>query len=196
MRKNLLLVCLLVCASAVYADMYKCTTSNGSTAFQDAPCANESKSQKLESSAAAGGLPWSGLKLGMSREQISRTLPGVNLVSDGADGLNMANGASIAGFKFHEAGYAFSGGALYKITLVSEYFDNALVAKGFEKISALFNQQYGASHEERKFERKWSGLFGSWTWRGPNGGEVYLSVSPVTADSSMLLTGYKSAGSR
>lgn len=151
--------------------------------------------------AGAGGLPWEGMREGMSPEDVRRLVAGLEaLVPNGkSESLMQRRGANVAGLEF-VAQYGFDNLKGLKSVhldrvgdgkgLLVESSSNASNLAGFEKLTKLLRSKYGPESNSRlkTKETGFPGLSASSEW-SMDGAKVFVSVSPVTAETSTLHTG-------
>lgn len=155
--------------------------------------------------AAAGGLPWEGLRPGMSADDVKRTVAGTR-----AEGDRLANGAQlrlrkqgviVAGIAF-DATYYFDRDEHLSSVVVEKAGEttigllninaNDANLADYEKLTSFFRTKYGAetSSTKKSKETGFPGLSASSDWSA-EGGKVFVSISPLTATTSMLSLGYQ-----
>lgn len=197
MQKRLLILALLA-ASSAQAGVFRCE-KDGKASYQDSPCdaSSTSSSVVVEDAASRSKLPWEGLRHGMSMEDVQRNMRGTTKVS----GSHLADGAlerlrkediRLAGFTF-EASYFFHDDAFTQVNVNdNEVMDNEAIRSKFDKVSAALSAKYGQATNQDVRSETW-GLSGKANWF-VGGDELWLTIVPVTADTSMLTFGYRPAG--
>lgn len=191
----LLLIILALSLTPVYADIYKCV-KNGMISYQDFPCAPASRASRVavDSSDAGPAWPWTGIKFGASVQDVQRNIPGVQQAMgshlyDGSKALLKKQGVTIAGIIF-EASYFFKDGKFTQVNLVDpDMNDNEVTHNNFERLSSELRSQFGPELKRNVKNERW-GTSGEASWPVGNG-RVWVSILPVTADTSQLSLGYK-----
>jgi hypothetical protein len=196
-------ICLLMAALWAHAQqVYKCT-KDGKTSFQQVPCEGADITKMAVPKPTGGGLPWDGLRPGMAQDEFRRAVAGTQ---PEGDRLFRKQGLVIAGVSF-DAEYHFDGqGRLQfvfadksdgaKFGLLNLNGNDANQAD-FEKLTAVFRAKYGseASKSLKNRDTGFPGLSASADW-SVDGIRIFISVSPVTATTSMLRLGYNPARQR
>ncbi len=201
----LVLFAAVICPQTQAQQVYKCV-KDGKTAFQGNPCeAGSTSTSTPQPRAAAGGLPWEGLRPGMSADDVKRTVAGAR-----AEGDRLANGAQlrlrkqgviVAGIAF-DATYYFDRDERLSSVVVEKVGEttigllninaNDANLADYEKLTSFFRTKYGAatSSTKKSKETGFPGLSASSDWSA-EGGKVFVSISPLTATTSMLSLGYQ-----
>lgn len=194
--RQLLAVLLLLSSAIVQAEVYKCV-KGGQMAIQDFPC--ESGSTTARTIATQGDNPgwinWSLLKSGLSVAEVRRKIPNLEEGSrgrlvDGAAGMLRAEGVSMDGVLL-DAELYFLAGRFLRInyaTPMTAAMDNDVSLRNFEKLSATYRAKYGQESKRDVAQKSW-GISADAEWRTERG-RVYVSLSPLTGNTSRLLTGF------
>lgn len=196
MRKLIPLLTLLVATSA-NAQMYKCI-KDGKTTYQGSPCDSRSTASKASANVVRANAkwPWEGLKFGMSVEEVQRNSPGARQVagshlSSGAKALLNKPGVMVAGIAF-EATYYFRDGKFAQVNVDDPAMNaNEVTLRNFDKLLSELRVAYG-QEEERKINKESWGVSGEARW-SVGGDKLWVSISPITADTSRLNFGYNQA---
>jgi hypothetical protein len=187
---------LLLVAGFAQAEVFKCA-KNGQTVIQDTPCVAGSTTTKTIStgSDALGGIDWSQLKSGMTVAEVRSKFPSVKegqrgRLATGASGLLGLGTLKIEGAVFEAELYFLNGGfaRINYSTPMEQMLDNDVCLRHFEKISEAYRKKYGKESKRAVSQKSW-GISAEAAWEVP-GGSVYLSTSPVTGATSLLLTGF------
>ena len=204
-------LCSLTAALGCQAQaVHKCV-KGGSTTYQSTPCDGAAVSAPVAATIppSSGGLPWEGLRPGMSLEDVKRLVP--DLESSMGDGKNQSavrkREVKVAGFSF-AARYAFERDKGLKSVLFEHVGDekvmdlelsrNANNLAAFEKLTQFLRGKYGAeaTRELKTKETGFPGLSATSEWM-VDGGRLFVVVLPVTAETSMLNVGMQyGAGGR
>lgn len=200
----LVLFSTVTCPQVQAQQVYKCV-KDGKTAFQGNPCEAGSTSTSTQRPRAGGGLPWEGLRPGMSADEVKRTVAGVRAEAD-----HLANGAQlrlrnqgviVAGIAF-DASYYFDRDDRLSSVIVQKVGETTIGLLNinandsnladYEKLISSFRTKYGAetSSTKKSKETGFPGLSASSDW-SVEGGKVFVSISPLTATTSMLSLGYQ-----
>lgn len=198
----LLSACLGCFAQAVLAQqVYKCT-KGAQTSYQSTPCSGTSTSvSSAPAGAPAGGLPWEGLRPGMSLEEVRRITSAAPAPPNGSLLVLRKQGVFIAGMSF-VADYTFdefrrllsvrlAAPAEQSVGLLRMSSNDKNLAI-YAKLTAFFHSKYGAetSSSMKNKDTGFPGLAAGTEW-SVDGGMLYVDISPVTAETSMLLIGMK-----
>lgn len=195
---------LLASMPASAQSVHKCV-KNGVTSFQDSPCDGAAAVQKASLAPASRGLPWDGLRPGMTVAEVKRAVAGVReeerRAGRGSDVRLRKSGIVIGGVAL-DAAYYFDQDDRLASVIAEKATDakpgaltlteNATNLADFEKLNAAFRSRYGAeTNRELKSKETtgFPGLSASSSW-STDGVKVFVSVSPVTATTSMLSVGY------
>ena len=198
-RTIVILTCSLTAALSLQAQqVYKCTKA-GKTEFQQVPC-DGAEVTKIAAPAPApvmGGLPWEGLQPGMSSQDVRRVVPGAQ---PEGERLLRKPGIVIAGVRF-DAEYHFDAqGRLQSVFAdksdavksgVLDLNGNEANQIDFEKLVTAFRSKYGTevSRSLKNKETGFPGLSANADW-SVAGTKIFISVSPVTATTSMFRIGF------
>jgi hypothetical protein len=182
--------------------VYKCV-KNGKTSFQNVPC-EEGSASTVQSSkpaspsgAAAGGLPWEGLRLGMSVDEVKRAVSGTREEEAGTR-LRLQKQVTVAGIAF-DVTYSFDAQGKQLVEVHAQKVDGATEMSAndanladYEKLKPLFRAKYGteASSTMKNKETGFPGLAADSRWSAESG-RVFVAISPVTATTSNLFLGYQ-----
>jgi hypothetical protein len=200
-----ILLAIASCPPAQAQQVYKCV-KDGKTSFQATPCDGGSTSTAQPRPATGGGLPWDGIRLGMSADDVKRTIAGVRAEGDAVasgDQLRLRKqGVIIAGIPF-DATYSFDRAGRLSSVYVEKTGDvrigllninaNDANLADYGKLTSYFRTKYGAetSSTMKNKETGFPGLSAGSYW-SVEGARVFVSVSPLTATTSMLSLGYQS----
>ena len=196
MQKLALIVALLITSSA-NAQIYKCV-KDGNLSFQDTPCGRGSTvSLAIEDNATAGSaLPWEGLSRGMSVAEVKRNVAGTSQVqgshlSDGARELLIKRDVAFAGVPF-EASYFFKDGKLAQVNVNDpELNKNEDTLRDFENLMSELRGRFGSEGKRAVKKESW-GISGEAAW-SVGLDKLWVSITPITADTSRLSFGYNFA---
>ena len=179
-------------AGAAFSQVHKCQTS-GKTTYQATPCDGEVVAKKVIESKAPVGLPWAGLKAGMTTEEVQRTLVGMKLEKYRDKDL-LTKGISIAGHLYEEGHFSFKDEKFVQFHATSGFgssglgLANAQTKSIFEKTVDDLRRQLGSEASLTITENPRM-LSADAEWR-INGGRVNVGISPITALTSQLLINY------
>lgn len=195
----------LICPQTRAQQVYKCV-KEGKTTFQANPCdAGSTSTSMRQPRVTGGGLPWEGLRPDMSADYVKRIVAGVS-----AEGDHLANGAQlrlrkhgvvVAGIVF-DATYYFARNERLSSVLAEKVGEttigplninaNDANLADYEKLILFFRTKYGAetSSTKNSNETGFPGLSASSDW-SVEGGKVFVSITPLTATTSMLSFGYR-----
>ncbi|MDO4904671.1 MAG: hypothetical protein Q4A16_03835 [Lautropia sp.] len=191
---------LALLTSPVQARIHKCTVG-GQVAFQEMPCAADSGMTEVKSSTAGSQeYPWSGLRAGMSVEEVRSMVPGAT--EPGKRG-GLANGAvarlerpvSISGVSF-VATYYFLNGRYYQVNIgrADGIYANAEVQSDYEKVEPVMLRAFGKPARQVRLEQTSMQLKGRMEWAGAGNQRIWLSITPVSSSRSMMTFGHRPAG--
>jgi hypothetical protein len=191
------------CPTAQAQEVYKCV-KNGKTSFQSAPCEGGSISS-LQARAATGGLPWEGLRFGMSADEVTRIVGGAQAEGGGTKVRLSKQDVKIVGIAFN-ATYSFDRDKGLSSVFLEKVGDKVLSLDinandanlaDYEKLRSFFRTKYGAetSSAIKSKATGFPGLSAHSYWSA-EGGEVFVSISPVTGETSMMSLGYRERGGR
>lgn len=196
-RTIVILTCILTSALSLHAQqVYKCTKA-GKTEFQQVPCDGAEVIKIAAPAPVMGGLPWDGLQPGMSSQEVRRVVPGAQ--PEGERRLRKP-GIVVGGVRF-DAEYHFDAqGRLQSVFAdksdaiklgVLDLNGNEANQIDFEKLVIAFRSKYGAEvgRSLKSKETGFPGLSASADW-SVAGTKIFISVSPVTATTSMLRIGF------
>lgn len=196
--KIFLFVCTTVTAPATIGQqIYKCVKGN-QVIFQGTTCDPGHASSTQQTRTTTSRLPWEGLRRGMSSEEVTRIVSGVEKSGDDPRNLRKS-GVVVVGIPFN-ANYNFDSSR----QLVSVILENSGDAKvgllnlggneanliTYEKLVAFFRNKYGveANRSLKSKETGFPGLSANTDW-AIGEGKIFVSISPITADTSMLSLG-------
>ena len=173
------------------AQIYQCT-EGGKVSFTDTPCAATGVVSKTIAAppGRAGRLPWDGLAQGLSVDEVRKRMPEAQALqgsqlSNGARAL-LGRSATIAGLSL-EARYYFLDGKLVQVNAnAPESSDNDETREQFERLLSAFRSFYGEP-QSSDIRHPPSGLTGRVAWAQG----AWISIMPVSADTSTLLSGYR-----
>lgn len=199
MHRLLIVLALLITAPA-QADIYKCL-KNGTTSYQAAPCDHASTASRVVGgkSGAVSAWPWSGLKYGASIEEVKGNIPGVKQekgshLYDGAIAMLRKQGVIVAGINF-DASYFFKDGKFTQVNLAyQDMTNNEITLRNFEKLSSELRAKFGPEERRNVKNERW-GISGKASWL-VGSDKLWVSISPITGDTSLLTFGYNPARSR
>lgn len=206
-RTIVFLTCSLTAALPVHAQpVYKCTKA-GKTIFQQVPCEGadiaRTNAPAPVPAPASGGLPWDGLHSGMSSQDVLRIAAGAQ---PEGERLLRRQGIVVAGVRF-DAEYHFDAqGRLQAVFAdkadgtqvgVLNLNGNEANQSDFERLATAFRAKYGTEtgRSLKSKETGFPGLSASADWFA-DGAKIFISVSPVTATTSMLRIGANPVGQR
>lgn len=195
MTMTLLLVCMTTVAPVTLAQqVYKCVKGS-QTSYQSSPCEAGSASSITQVRATTAGLPWDGLRYGMSLEEVKRIASAVETPGESPRSLRKS-AVLIVGIPF-QATYNFDRsnqlvGVIvertghYKV-LDLELSDNEANMTAYEKLVSFFRSKYGSetSRNLKNRDTGFPGLAADSEW-AVSGGKFSVTISPVTATTSML----------
>lgn len=192
MRFTITVLSLLASVTAD-AQLYQCTTG-GRTSFQDRPCdkASVSRSIALQPAARSPQAIFAALRQGMSVDEVRRAVPGVrpgNLdrLATGAVAQLQIPQVNHAGSPF-TVGLFFLGDRLSRVNFSGRMgLDNQDNLNTFDRIVADFRSAYGQENARTVANR--GGLSANAEWQMPRG-KVWVSIIPITADTSLLNFGF------
>ncbi len=202
--------------------VHKCV-KGGSTSYQSTPCDGAALAApvaaRVNASVTApvaapvrtgsGGLPWDGMRPGMSPEDVRRLVSGLEApVANGrGESLMQKRGTNVAGLEF-VAQYGFDNLKGLKSVhldrvgegkvLDLESSSNASNLAAFEKLTKFLRGKYGPESNSslKTKETGFPGLSARSEW-SVDGARLFVSVSPITAETSMFSMGMVfGAGSR
>lgn len=196
MRETFLICALLFSASA-NAQIYKCIKDRKTT-VQGTPCDRKSNASRAIGGYASVGSawPWEGLKYGMSLDEVQRNVPGTTQVMgshlyDGAKELLKKTGVTVAGITF-EASYFFKDGRLSQVNVNDRTMNkNEVTLPNFERLLSELRARFGNEREKNVKNESW-GISGEASW-SVGGDKLWVSITPITADTSTLNFGYNLA---
>lgn len=202
-----LLVSLLVVVAALpaQAQVYKCV-KNGATSYQARPC-DEDSSSATALNISIGGMPWEGIRAGLTPEEVGRAVGAVR-----ADGAPLASGAKLALKKpgIQIADMAFTAHYYFvdnkQLALVSlervrvnesgtpETPPNDVNLADYKKLVASFRAKYGSDSGSamKNAVAGVNGLSANTEW-AVSGGTVFVNITPLTLATSVLKCGFRPA---
>jgi hypothetical protein len=138
---------------------------------------------------------WPSAKYGMSVPEVMKAVPGARpspqgsrLVTGAREELRIDN-VSLAGRSF-VAGLYFSQGQLVQVLLsLPEWGANPQNTAAFNDLVRAFSARYGKNFS-RTINAAASGLSANAEWTS-SGENVFISIAPVTRDTSMLNVGFR-----
>ena len=176
------------------AQIYQCS-KNGQSSFQDHPCdVGTASAHPIKIREESGShIIWSGLKYGMSADEIQQRVPGAqaaggDFLVTGARELLSLDQVSMAGTTF-SAEFFFIAGKFTSVNLSADpIVSNQENTVNFEKLCSVLRARYGAETRRKVDNEQW-GLSADADWNTADG-KVFASIVPTTADTSRLITGY------
>lgn len=183
---------LILIAAEAHAQVYKCVKA-GKTQYQDSPCDPSSTVAKVVASAGSSQMIWTGLKQGMTVDEVRQNVRNAKAGAEdrlfnGARELLRVEGVNVAGIAFN-AGFFFQAGRFAQVNLSGPAMvGNKENLGNFDRVVADFRAKYG-QESRNKVSNERFGLSADAEWL-KEGGRVWVSVIPVTADTSMLNRGY------
>ncbi|WP_374349900.1 DUF4124 domain-containing protein [Chitinimonas sp.] len=186
---------LALCTSAS-AQVYQCT-KNGSVSFQEAPCEKDSTAKTLAiRNSGSSGIFTAGLKTGMSIDEVKSKVAGTQAINsdrlfNGSVGKLGINPVNMAGGTF-SAKFFFLGDRFFQVNLSSDMTRNAENLKLFDKLCAELRSVYGPE-SSHKVDNKPTMLSADAEWSTASYW-AFVSITPVTADTSLLTLGLRPGG--
>ncbi len=191
---------LALMSSSAHARIYKCIVG-GSTTFQQLPCAAEAQTTEVKLSLGSSQeYPWSGLRAGMSVDEVRAQVAGARSPSRAG---RLANGAvarlekpvSVAGVPF-VAVYYFLQGRYYQVNVsrAEVAYGNDAVRVDYEKVEPVMLRAFGVPGKQVRLEQTRAQLKGKVEWEGARNQWTWLAITPVTSELSMLTFGHRPAG--
>lgn len=192
MRKVSLALVFIFLSTTGYAQVYTCTV-DGSTVYQQAPCAGVGKPASASDTATAASrsadkataptpLLWPGVEFGMTRPEVLRLVPGSS---------EHRPSVTLEGFRYAEktfnVQFGFKSDRLVQVHLddVVPMELNADTRQAFDRLVATVSRTYGQPVSQRIDERA-SGLYGEALWRW-GGSEITVNITPSTQHHSTIL---------
>ncbi len=197
--RALLLACASAAAPAAWAQqVYKCVKA-GQTAYQSSPCEAGSSASPTQVRAREGGLPWDGLRRGMTPEQVRRLTDAEDESAGSTVPLLRKRDLTLAGMPFVATYHFDQARQLVSVTAdrLGERGSGELQVSGNEvnlpayaRLTALIRGRYGAeaSSSLKSRDTGFAGLAARADW-SVDGGRCFVSISPVTATTSSLSVG-------
>jgi len=201
-RAALALCGLMAALASPAQSVYKCV-KGGSISYQSSPCEGAAVSAQVATpiQTGAGGLPWEGLRQGMSPEDLKRLVPdlGAPTGESRIQSLTRKREARVAGLDF-AVQYAFDGDRGLKSVLFERVGDGKVLdlqlssntgnLAAFERLTQFLGRKYGqpSTSELKTKETGFPGLSATSEWM-VEGGKLFVAVIPVTAETSMLNMG-------
>lgn len=195
----LLLACATAAAPAALAQqVYKCVKA-GQTSYQSAPCEAGSNATSTQVRAQADGLPWDGLRRGMSPEQVKRITDAEDESGGGPVPLLRKRDLTLAGMPFI-ATYQFdTARQLVSVTADRQgeqgtghlqVSGNEVNLPAYTRLTALVRSRYGAEASSALQTRDtgFRGLAARADW-SVDGGRCFVNITPISATTSSLSIG-------
>lgn len=191
---------LVLTAPAAHAQIYKCI-AGGRTAFQSMPCSVEGGMTPATLNVRdTQQYPWSGLRAGMSVEEVRLLVPGATPVKSGS---RLSNGAearlqkpvTVAGVRF-TARYFFLKGRYYQVNVSrdGEAYDNSEVRSDYEKVEPMMLRIFGKPDSQTPLALTHQGLKGRVEWEGKQNFRAWAAIIHVSAHESMMTFGHRPSG--
>lgn len=129
----------------------------------------------------------------MSVDEVQRNIPGATQVNgshlyDGAKELLSKKGVTVAGITF-EASYFFKDGKLSQVNVNDRAMNkNEVTLLNFERLLSELRGRFGNEGQRNVKNENW-GISGEASW-SVGSDKLWASITPITADTSMLNFGY------
>lgn len=191
-------VCTSVVAPiAVSQPIYKCA-KGGKTSFQERPCEG-SRAVPTSVRRVTPGLPWEGVRLGMSVDEVKRIAATQDKPADGGRALRKP-GVMIAGILF-DTRFDFDSSGRFVSAIAQpaqgpsdtlHMNDNDANFADYQKLVSFLRSKYGGETSEplKNKETGFPGLSAGAHW-AVDGGTVFIAIIPVTGTTSTLHLGFR-----
>ena len=194
-RRLALLSLIIIGSVTAKAEIYQCKKS-GETIYQDAPCDVATQSLVRRISSEGGKIFWDGLnantsidalKARMSDAQVVKMSPGPG----GMTALRVVGGVVQNGRTFKAEGL-FISNKLVKVSLfITKEEENKSSLLLYEQICADLHKKYGK--ETRSSNKRDDSVLDVMTQWETGGGRVYIFVSSIGRDKSVVVMGFDPA---
>lgn len=175
----------------------------GQVSFQGTPCDSGHVATTLQTRATTGGLPWEGLRHGMLPEEVKRIASAAEAPGGATRNLRKS-GVVVVGIQFNAVYHFNISGQLESVILekpgdfnmgLLRLDGNEANLKAYEKVVSFFRNKYGeeANHSLKSKDTGFPGLSAKPEWKISEG-TIFVSIVPITADTSMLSLGLLLAG--
>ncbi len=184
--------------AATAQQVYKCVKA-GQTSYQSSPCEAGSNASATQVRTRQDGLPWDGLRRGMTPEQVRRITDADDESGNSPVPLLRKRDLSLAGMSFVVTYQFDQARQLVSVTAdrVGEQGSGQLQVSGNEvnlpaytRLAALIRGRYGAeaSSSLKSRDTGFAGLAARADW-SVDGGRCFVSINPVSATTSSLSFG-------
>lgn len=191
---------LLLAAPIAHAQIYKCT-GGGKTSFQSMPCSVEAGMTPATLNARdMQQYPWSGLRAGMSVDEVRLLVPGATAVKPGS---RLSNGAEaklqkpvmVGGVQF-KAKYYFLNGRYYQVNVGRDVtaYGNSEVRVDYEKVEPMMLRIFGKPDSQTPLGLTNQGMKGRIEWEGKQNFRAWAAIIPVTPHQATMTFGHRPAG--
>lgn len=195
----LIAACMLAIApTAISQPIYKCVKA-GKTSFQESPCEGSNAIPTSVRSLTAR-LPWEGVRLGMSVDDVKRITAIQDKPEKDAQARLRKRGVMISGIPF-DATFEFDSSGKFVSAIAHpaqgtsdtlHINDNDVNFADYQKLVSFLRSKYGAETSEplKNKDTGFPGLSAGAHWV-VDGGRVFVTIIPVTATTSTLHLGFQ-----